>query len=142
MSQVNINELKKIASIIANEQSQGNNIGKHLQPKVSNSQSGSSHVTPVQASKPIVNTQKITHPETINSSEDVANILSVNSSFDKDKNITRTQVKSDNLCGILGFNISKQTLYLILILLSVAIVIWYMTRDKKSGKKKKKHDDE
>ncbi len=144
MAQVNVNidELKKMASMIANEQAkiQANNIGK---------QNLSSHAKP---------TQKVSqgpprvipkHPpvqapvQVANSSEDIANILPVNSD-DNSGGTTSTNIQvagSDDMLGILGFTIPKQTLYFILILIVIAVGIWYMSRDTKY-KKKRRHDDE
>lgn len=145
MAQVNVNidELKKMASMIANEQAkiQANNIGK---------QNLSSHARPTQKvpqgpqrAIPKHPPVQVPAPQAINSSEDIANILPVNSDDNSGGTVnTNIQVAgSDDMLGILGFTIPKQTLYFILILIVIAVGIWYMSRDTKY-KKKRRHDDE
>ena len=115
----NIEDIKKMAQKIANDQ-----------PK---------------------NNAKLTSSPKTNSSDDVDDIVpSKISSSQKELYEPKKQSNSEQSCetsecklssstmNLFGLVLPKQTFYLFLILIVIGIIIWYLSKPKKS----KKHDDE
>jgi hypothetical protein len=152
MTQVNVNidELKRMATLIANEQAKfqnGNNIGKHNSQHVKASSPPSSRAPQkVVENAPKAEQRQKAKVESGNSSEDIANIIPVNSEGNDQATTGDTSIQvatpGDNMFDVLGFAIPKQTLYFLLILIVIAVIIWYMSKDTKSNKKKKHHEDD
>jgi len=177
MTQVsaNIEELKRIAAIIASEQTKiknGNSDTTHnVIPKLSQSRQAPQHPLqhppqhppqhpsqhppqhPSQHYRQQKNMQKVQPNAHVavspNSNSDVANIIQTKSATDNnsdivdDMQIPDNQLESnDNMLGIFGFYIPKQTLYLLIVLVMIAIGIWYMSYGTKQNRKKKEDNDE
>lgn len=145
MAQVNVNidELKKMAAIIAAEQikmQNGNNGTRQASPKLPQQLPQRLHSQPPPQQKFVA---KVVNSD---STSDVANIIPTKSTGDaNDSQQVDNQITGsgdDNMLGIFGFSIPKQTLYFLIILVAIAVAIWYMSRDNKSGKKRKRHDEE
>jgi hypothetical protein len=50
-------------------------------------------------------------------------------------------VQNNDTFGIMGMNIPKSTLYFTIILILIAVAIWYMSGDKPKKKKKDEEDE-
>jgi hypothetical protein len=149
---VNIEDLKKMASIIAMEQA---NMQNKVSPKsAKNIQIPKQNVS-AQVKQNIVPQPKQSGPKKVvivsNTSEDVADIVPLVPQQDEsvlqsgrasDPNAHQTNNIDDDSFAIMGMNIPKYTLYLIIVLIIIAIIIWYMSKDDRPKKKKKDEDEE
>ena len=147
---VNIEDLKKMATMIAMEQANK----QPISTKNLNIPKQNVHSQPVQqnilhnpkqniAPQPKQSIQKKVTIVT-NTSDDVANIVPLMPHDDGSVvNVIpqcNTDINDDSF-AIMGICIPKYTLYLIIVLIIIAVVIWYMSKDNKL-KKKNKDDDE
>lgn len=148
---VNIEELKKMASLIAMEQANNQTQAKstHIPAKQTSLKSAPlpRPVAPkvIQQSKMPTPVPKKVSIQVSNTSEDIADIVQMdNSNVTPNKGDNQDggaviSVQNNDTFGIMGMNVPKSTLYFTIILILIAVAIWYMSRD---IPKKKKKDDE
>ena len=148
MAQVNVNieELKRMAAMIAAEQIKMQNGNNAAGPNKRETVLDPEKVIPKQPQQKITHKSQPKSQVVVNSdsTSDIANIIPTKSTGDPNDGqmLDNQQGNGDNMLGILGFSIPKQTLYFLLILVVIAVTIWYMSRDTKSGKKKRRHDED
>ena len=156
---VNIEELKKMATLIAMEQANNQAHPKPTNIPAKQASLKSAPLPPRPVAPKAVPQPKMPTPvpkkvsiQVSNTSEDVSDIVQMdNSNVVPNKGGNQdceggnqnggdiVPVQNNDTFGIMGMNVPKSTLYFTIILILIAVAIWYMSKDKP---KKKKKDDE
>lgn len=118
LNNVNIEDLKKLAGMIALEQGK-----KPMQKNVKFAPTVQK--TSPQESKDVVSAGSASQHEN-------GNEVATNSLFPG----------GSDMFVFMGFSIPKQTLYLLIIVIIISVVIWYMTRDTTKPKKKRNDNED